>query len=141
MQGVLKSGMTIGHFMISDILHGDPAAILVVEDIGLIRMDAVDMAERAGFHVFEAANADDAITILEAHPEIRLVFTDIEMPGSMDGLKLAQYISRRWPPIRLIVASGKVPRDKVDLPDGGLFFCKPYAHTEIATAMRTLLAA
>lgn len=121
--------------------YGDPAAILIVEDQGLIRMDAVDMAQRAGFLVFEAANADDAIVILEAHPEIQLVFTDIEMPGSMDGLKLAHYISRRWPPIRLIIASGKVPRDKADLPDGGLFFCKPYAHAEIATAMRTLLAA
>ena len=127
--------------MSSGIPYGDPAAILIVEDQGLIRMDAVDMAQRAGFVVFEAANADDAIAILEAHPEIRLVFTDIEMPGSMDGLKLAHYISRRWPPIRLIVASGKVPRDKADLPEGGLFFCKPYAHAEIATAMRTLLAA
>jgi len=56
--------------------------------------------------------SDDAIAILEAHPEIRLVFTDIEMPGSIDGLKLAQYVSDRWPPIKLIVASGKVPRDK-----------------------------
>lgn len=99
------------------------------------------MAEREGFVVFEAANADDAIAILEAHPEIRLVFTDIEMPGSMDGLKLAQYVSDRWPPIKLIVASGKVPRDKAQLPEGGLFFSKPYRHAEITTAMRTLLAA
>ncbi|MES2253858.1 MAG: response regulator [Pseudomonadota bacterium] len=133
--------MAIGHFMISGVLQDDPAAILVVEDIGLIRMDAVDMAERAGFLVFEAANADDAITILETHPEIRLVFTDIEMPGSMDGLRFARYVSLRWPPIKLIVASGKVPREKADLPQGGLFFCKPYRHGEIATAMRALLAA
>ncbi|MEP6829625.1 MAG: response regulator, partial [Rhizomicrobium sp.] len=69
------------------------------------------------------------------------VFTDIEMPGSMDGLKLAHHVSRRWPPIRLIIASGMVPRDKADLPDGGLFFCKPYRHKEITTAMRALLAA
>ena len=117
------------------------SAILVVEDIGLIRLDAVDMAEREGFLVFEAANADDAITILEAHPEIRLVFTDIEMPGSMDGLKLAHYISLRWPPIRLIVVSGKVPRERAALPEGGLFFPKPYRQSEIATAMRSLLAA
>lgn len=127
--------------MKSGVPNGDPAAILIVEDQGMIRLDAVDMAQRAGFLVFEAGNADDAIIILEAHPEIRLVFTDIEMPGSMDGLKLAHYISRRWPPIKLIVASGKVPRHEADLPEGGLFFCKPYAHTEIARAMRTLLAA
>jgi len=119
--------------------HG--SAILIVEDSGLIRLDAVEMAAREGFLVFEASNADDAIVILEAHPEIRLVFTDIEMPGSMDGLKLAQYVSRRWPPIKLIIASGKVPREKAELPEGGLFFSKPYRHTEITTAMRTLLAA
>lgn len=116
-------------------------SILIVEDNGLIRMDAVDMAALEGFLVFEAPNADEAIAILEKHPEIRLVFTDIEMPGSMDGLKLAHYVSLRWPPIKLIVASGKVSCDKADLPKGGLFFCKPYRHTEIAGAMRTLLAA
>ena len=91
--------------------------------------------------MFEAANADDAIAILEAHPEIRLVFTDIEMPGSMDGLKLVHYISLRWPPIRLIVASGKMLREHAQLPDGILFFTKPYRQSEIATAMRSLLAA
>jgi len=117
------------------------SAILIVEDSGVIRLGAVDMAEREGFLVFEAANADDAITILEAHPEIRLVFTDIEMPGSMDGLKLARYVSLRWPPIRLIVASGKMPREQAALPDGVLFFAKPYRQSEIATAMRSLLAA
>lgn len=116
-------------------------AILIVEDSGPIRLGAVDMAEREGFLVFEAANADDAIAILEAHPEIRLVFTDIEMPGSMDGLKLAQYISLRWPPIRLIVVSGEVPRERAALPDGMLFFAKPYRQSDIATAMRSLLAA
>ena len=117
------------------------SAILVVEDIGPIRLGAVDMAEREGFLVFEAANADDAIAILEAHPEIRLVFTDIEMPGSMDGLKLARYVSLRWPPIRLILASGTLLREQAMLPDDVLFFAKPYRQTEIATAMRSLLAA
>lgn len=116
-------------------------AILIVEDSGVIRLGAVDMAEREGFLVFEAANADDAITILEAHPEIQLVFTDIEMPGSMDGLKLVRYVSLRWPPIRLIVASGKMLREQVTLPEGVLFFAKPYRQAEIATAMRSLLAA
>ncbi len=130
--GVARVFITVDH---------SGCAILIVEDSGLIRLDAVDMAEREGFLVFEASNADDAIAILEAHPEIRLVFTDIEMPGSMDGLKLAHYVSLRWPPIRLIVASGKVPRDKAELPEGGVFFSKPYRHADIASAMRSLLAA
>ena len=116
-------------------------AILIVEDSGVIRLGAVDMAEREGFLVFEAANAEDAIAILEKHPEIRLVFTDIEMPGSMDGLKLARYISLRWPPMLLMVASGKMPRERVSLPEGVPFFSKPYRQTEIAMAMRSLLAA
>jgi CheY-like chemotaxis protein len=122
-------------------LQQNRKTVLIVEDDPLIRMDAVDMASHEGFIVFEAGNADHAIAILEAHTEIRLVFTDIEMPGSMDGLKLADYVRRRWPPIKLIVASGKVPRDKTALPEGGLFFSKPYTHAEILTAMHTLLAA
>jgi two-component system, response regulator PdtaR len=122
-------------------LQQNQKAILIVEDNALIRMDAVDMAIHEGFIVFEAESADHAIAILEAHFEIRLVFTDIEMPGSMDGLKLAEYVRHRWPPIKLIVTSGKVPRDKAALPEGGLFFSKPYAHAEILTAMHTLLAA
>jgi CheY-like chemotaxis protein len=120
--------------------HNDPA-VLVVEDNGVIRMDAADMAALEGFLVFEAANAEDAIAVLEAHPEIRLLFTDIEMPGLMDGLRLARYVSLRWPPIKLIVASGKVSRDAIGLPDGSLFFSKPYRRDEIANAMHSLLAA
>lgn len=116
-------------------------AILIVEDNGAIRLGAVDTAEREGFLVFEAANADEAIAVLEAHPEIQLVFTDIEMPGSMDGLKLVRYVSLRWPPIRLIVASGKMLREHAALPEGVLFFAKPYRQADIATAMRSLLAA
>jgi CheY-like chemotaxis protein len=117
-----------------------PQAILVVEDNSFLRMDAVDMALTEGFIVFDAENADHAIAILEAHPEIGLVFTDIEMPGSMDGLKLAEFVRHRWPPVHFIVASGKVPRDKAQLPEGSLFFAKPYSHVEILTAMHTLLA-
>ena len=126
------------------------SAILVVEDVGLIRLDAVDMAEREGFLVFEAANADDAITILEAHPEIRLVFTDIEMPGSMDGLQLSAFVRDRWPPVRIIVTSGKQRPAKGQLPDDGLFIAKEiggdavdlvslftlHGHALYATAMR-----
>ena len=69
-------------------------------------MGAVLIVEEAGYEAVEASNADEAIRILEADPTIRLVFTDIDMPGSMDGLKLAHYVRGRWPPIKLIVASG-----------------------------------
>ncbi len=80
--------------------------VLIVEDEFLLRMDAVDMIAAAGFEVIEAANADDAIEILEARRDITVVFTDIQMPGSMDGLKLARAVRGRWPPIKIIATSG-----------------------------------
>jgi CheY-like chemotaxis protein len=82
--------------------------VLVVEDNFLIRMHAVDMIADADFAVVEAANADDAIVILEDRLDITVVFTDIQMPGSMDGLKLAAAIRGRWPPIKIIATSGFV---------------------------------
>jgi DNA-binding NtrC family response regulator len=83
-------------------------AVLVVEDELMIRIMAADHLQEAGFEVHEAARADAAIPILEAHSEIRLLFTDVKMPGSMDGLKLAQYVQRRWPGVKIIVTSGHV---------------------------------
>ena len=84
----------------------EKAIILVVEDEAIIRMGAVQMLEHAGFVVVEAGNADDAIKILEIRTDIRAVFTDINMPGTLDGLRLARLVRGRWPPIHLIVTSG-----------------------------------
>jgi len=100
--------------------------VLVVEDEALLRMDAVNMITAAGFAVVEAANADDAIEILEARPDITIVFTDIQMPGSMDGLKLARAVRGRWPPIKIVATSGLVDVGEKDLPEGGRFLPKPY---------------
>ena len=80
--------------------------VLIVEDEFLLRMDAADMVAAAGFEVVEAANADEAIEILEARRDITVVFTDIQMPGSMDGLKLARAVRGRWPPIKIVATSG-----------------------------------
>ena len=102
------------------------AIVLVVDDNPLIRMGAVDNVVTAGFEALEASNADEAIRILEARPDIHLVFTDVEMPGSMDGLKLAHYIRGRWPPVKLIVVSGKTILDESRLPAEARFFAKPY---------------
>jgi two-component system, response regulator PdtaR len=81
--------------------------VLIVEDETLVRLSMVLTAEDNGYSVFEAGNADEAIAILETHPDIRLVVTDIEMPGTTDGIVLAHFIRNRWPPIHLIVASGR----------------------------------
>jgi CheY-like chemotaxis protein len=96
------------------------------------------MIEAAGFAVVEAANSDEAIAILEVRLDTTVVFTDIQMPGSMDGLKLAAAVRGRWPPIHIIVTSGLVNVRSVDLPDGGRFLAKPYSPSQIVGALRDL---
>jgi len=101
-------------------------AVLVVEDEPLQRMMAVDLVEEAGFEAIEAADADEAVRILEARADIRIVFTDIDMPGSMDGMMLAAAIRDRWPPIEIIITSGHIREQEVEMPIRGVFFPKPY---------------
>lgn len=113
-----------------------PPLVLVVEDDALVRMAAVCMVEDAGFGTLEAANADDALEILASRDDIRIVFTDVQMPGSMDGLRLAAAVSDRWPPIRLIVTSGRVALSAKNLPTGGLFLPKPYAAGQLADMLQ-----
>src|SRR6266404_1847077 len=110
--------------------------VLLVEDEFLLRMDAADMIAAAGFEVVEATNADEAIEILESRRDITVVFTDIQMPGSMDGLKLARAVRGRWPPIRIVATSGHVDVAETDLPDGGRFLPKPYSPTDVAGMLR-----
>ncbi|MBC7476861.1 MAG: response regulator [Pseudorhodobacter sp.] len=117
------------------------AVVLVVEDTALIRMGAVDIVEAAGYEALEAGDADEAIRILEARDDIDLVFTDVQMPGTMDGIKLAHYIRDRWPPVRLMVASGLAILTESSLPVGSQFFSKPYADHAITEAMARILAA
>lgn len=97
------------------------------------------MVEHAGFEALEAPNADAAIKILERRPDIRLVFTDVDMPGTMDGLKLAHYIRHRWPPIKLLVTSGKSVLGEKALPDGARFFSKPYLENIVTSTMRRMI--
>jgi CheY-like chemotaxis protein len=117
------------------------AVILIVEDELLIRMNAVEIIEEAGFEVVEAASADEAIAILEGRLDITVVFTDIQMPGSMNGLKLAAAVRGRWPPIMIVATSGRVKLDPGDLPEGGRFLPKPYSPAEITKILRELIAA
>jgi two-component system, response regulator PdtaR len=117
----------------------DAVAVLIVEDEFLLRMNAASFIEDAGFLVYEAANADEAIRLLELHAEIRFVFTDVNMPGSMDGLKLAHYVRGRWPPAKIIVASGLAHLRKEDLPVGAVFVQKPYHPGHITRTLREML--
>ncbi len=110
--------------------------VLIVEDEFLLRMDAADMIADAGFEVVEAGNADEAIEILEARRDVTVVFTDIQMPGSMDGLKLARAVRGRWPPIKIVATSGHVGVAETDLPEGGRFLPKPYNPIDVAGVLR-----
>ena len=115
-----------------------PPIVLVVEDDFLLRMDAVDIVRNAGFEAIEAANADQAIAIIEADPDIHIVFTDVQMPGTMDGLRLARFIRDRWPPIKIVATSGRLRVVDEDLPKGSIFVPKPYTPEQIIRTFRQL---
>jgi CheY-like chemotaxis protein len=112
--------------------------VLIVEDEFLLRIDAAEAIGAAGFEVIEAVNADQAIEVLEARRDITVVFTDIQMPGSMDGLKLARAVRGRWPPIKIIATSGHLHVSETDLPEGGRFLPKPYSPAQITSVLREL---
>lgn len=115
-------------------------AVLVVEDDALVRAEAVDLCEDAGFTVYEAKNAEQAIRLLERHSDIRVLFTDVEMSGDMDGLKLARAVRDRWPPVTIIVTSGRVKVTADQMPENGLFFAKPYPPRTIVKALNNIAA-
>jgi DNA-binding NtrC family response regulator len=116
-----------------------PAVVLVVEDEMLLRIRAVDMVEDAGFTPLEAVDADEAVAILESRSDIALLFTDIQMPGSMDGLKLAHAVHQRWPPIKIILVSGQLKLANADIPADSRFFGKPLEAEEMIAEMRNLI--
>jgi len=116
-----------------------PAVVLVVEDEMLLRMRAIDMVEDAGFTSIEAVDADQAIAILESRSDIALLFTDIQMPGRMDGLGLAHTVHDRWPPIKIILVSGQLKLTESDIPADSHFFGKPLESTAMIAEMRNLI--
>jgi DNA-binding NtrC family response regulator len=116
-----------------------PTVVLIVEDDFLLRLDAMQMLEEAGFKVVEAADSDQAILILEARPDINVMFTDIDMPGSLDGMKLAHAVRGRWPPIKIIATSGHFKISSGDLPAGGRFIPKPYNFKYVADVIREVV--
>jgi CheY-like chemotaxis protein len=115
--------------------------VLIVEDEVLLRWHAVAIVEDAGFDVVEAANADEAIAILETRSDIRVVFTDIQMPGTIDGLRLAHFVRTRWPPVHIIATSGQLKLRHDDLPKGGRYLAKPYAPSDLTGILRELTGA
>jgi chemotaxis response regulator CheB len=115
------------------------AVVLVVEDELLLRELAVEFVEQAGFVALEAGDADEAVALLEARSDITVLFTDISMPGSMDGLKLAHTVRDRWPPIKILVVSGRLPPGPSDLPSNGIFLGKPYCGEAVIAGLHLLI--
>jgi len=118
-----------------------PTTVLIVEDEALIRLELSSRLAEMGLIVLVADDADEAIMLLETRPEITVLFTDIRMAGSMDGVRLAHQAVRRWPPIRIIVTSGLTPVDLATLPDGSLFLPKPYPPEDLAGALAQIIQA
>jgi two-component system, response regulator PdtaR len=116
-------------------------AVLVVEDEPLIRLVATDTLEDAGFAAFEASDARQAIALLERHEEIRILFTDVNMPGDMDGVSLAHYVRDHWPEVKIVVTTGRCAVAQPDLPEGSALLPKPYRMAHLIGTLRELTAA
>lgn len=115
--------------------------VLVVEDDPMIRFDSVSLIENAGYEVLEATNAEEAIALLETRMDIAVVFTDVEMPGEMNGIKLARAIRDRWPPVHLIIASAHSAALAQEIPDGSHVFLKPYDGSMLIAAIAEMAKA
>jgi CheY-like chemotaxis protein len=113
--------------------------VLVVEDEMLLRMRALDMVEDAGYTSIEAVDADEAFAILKSRSDIALLFTDIQMPGSMDGLQLAHIVHERWPPIKIILVSGQLKLSSAQIPHDSRFFGKPLVSGQIIAEMQNMI--
>jgi DNA-binding NtrC family response regulator len=118
-----------------------PIVVLVVEDEPLVRMCIADHLQDQQFDVYEAGNAEEAMLTLAANADIQVVFTDVDMPGKLDGLELAEAVHDRWPPVRIIVTSGHRDVHLADLPDNSRFFGKPYNANAVETAIREMVRA
>ncbi|WP_425373288.1 response regulator [Mesorhizobium denitrificans] len=113
--------------------------VLVVEDEPLLLMNIADELVEEGFDVIESPNADHAMVQLASNPEIGVLFTDVDMPGSLDGLALSSIVHKRWPHVIIIVTSGKLSAEKAQLPPDAIFIAKPYAVTELICAINAQL--
>lgn len=118
-----------------------PAIVLVVEDDLILRMRAIDMVDDAGYGSIEAVDADEALVILQSRSDIALLFTDVQMPGSMDGLELANAVRERWPLIKIIIVSGQLKLSSSQLPRDSRFFGKPLVSGQMIAEMQNLIGA
>ncbi|WP_185804749.1 response regulator [Pontivivens nitratireducens] len=117
-----------------------PPAVLIVEDEPLIRMDAIDIVEDAGFRTYEAASADAALLVMERVDDIAILFTDVDMPGSMNGLELAAHVRNTRPSVKILITSGIFNVDQSSLPNGAVVIQKPYAMGHVTRKLQEIAA-
>ena len=115
-----------------------PAVVLVVEDEALLRLLVVDILEEAGFDVIEACTADDAVILLMQRPDIRVVFTDVNMPGHLDGFELARHVQDHHCGVGVIIGSGKCRPRPEDMPPGTIFLEKPYSTSTLVQQVKRM---
>jgi CheY-like chemotaxis protein len=115
--------------------------ILIVEDEALVRLSAIGMFEDAGFRMIEATNSDEALELLNADSDVQLLFTDVKMPGTIDGVSLARQVRDRWPHIGIMVTSSRSMSRFDELPSGSRFEQKPYSPATVIRHARELTSA
>jgi two-component system, response regulator PdtaR len=118
----------------------DRAVVLIVEDEPLVRMMVTDLFEDEGFEVLEAANADEALAVFNARTDVGLLFTDVEMPGSLNGYGLARWAERHRPAVRTMIVSGRAFPREGDVPRGATFVGKPYDYNDVMRRVHTMMA-
>ncbi|MEQ7873385.1 response regulator [Sphingomonas sp. ASV193] len=118
-----------------------PTIVLLVEDESMIRVSTAQYFEDAGYTVFEAETAHEAILIIEQNEAVSIVFTDVDLGDEVDGVALLHLIASRWPPIRLFATSGAVNVPLADLPAGAAFFPKPYNHATVVESFEQAMIA
>jgi len=116
-----------------------PATVLIVESEAVVRLELSGRLSQMGLLVLVASDADEAIALLDSNPNIEVMFTDITMSGSMDGIRLAHHVRDRWPPVKIIVASGMIGTQLSDLPSDSIFLPKPYAPEALAGALSQMI--
>ncbi len=115
------------------------AAVLVVEDEELVRINNCEKLEQAGFRVLEASNAEEGMALLEAHPEVRVLVTDVRMPGWMSGIDLARQAGKKWPEISILVTSAYYTAEDGELPENMTLLPKPFPPETLVRQVKLLM--
>ena len=114
------------------------SVVLIVEDEEILRTFAAWQLEEAGFEVVQAANADEALQAMNSRPDVRVLFTDVQMPGQLDGMGLAREIHEQWPTVLVLITSGNSRPAKADIPNHGHFLAKPYRSEDVISEIAAL---